>query len=61
MHKEYCEEKEIIRQKRREYELMLIRRFNLKKEIRLLQRSFAANEVNIKYYETGENTKEFAY
>jgi uncharacterized protein YeaO (DUF488 family) len=24
MHKEYCEDKEIIRQKRREYELMLI-------------------------------------
>ncbi len=61
MHKEYCEDKEIIRQKRREYELMLIRRFNLKKEIRLLQRSFAANEVNIKDYETDEDTKEFAY
>ena len=61
MHKEYCEDKEIIRQKRREYELMLIRRFNLKKEIRLLQRCFAANEVNIKDYEIGEDTKEFAY
>jgi hypothetical protein len=61
MHKEYCEDKEIIRQKCREYELMLIRRFNLKKEIRLLQRSFAANEVNIKDYETDEDTKEFAY
>ena len=61
MHKEYCEDKEIIRQKCREYELTLIRRFNLKKEIRLLQRSFAANEVNIKDYETDEDTKEFAY
>ena len=61
MHKEYFEDKEIIRQKCREYELMLIRRFNLKKEIRLLQRSFAANEVNIKDYETDEDTKEFAY
>jgi hypothetical protein len=61
MHKEYCEDKEIVRQKCREYELMLIRRFNLKKEIRLLQRSFAANEVNIKDYETDEDTKEFAY
>ncbi len=61
MHKDCCEDKEIIRQKCREYELMLIRRFNLKKEIRLLQRSFAANEVNIKDYETDEDTKEFAY
>jgi hypothetical protein len=60
MHTEYCEDKEIIRQKRREYELMLIRRFNLTKEIRLLQRSFAANEVNIKKYETDEDTKELA-
>jgi hypothetical protein len=61
MHEEYCEDKEIIWQKRREYELMLIRRFNLKKEIGLLQRSFAANEVTIKDYETDEDTKELAY
>jgi hypothetical protein len=61
-HKEYCEEKEEVRrQKRRDYETMLIRRFSLKKEIRLLQRSFAANEVNIKDYESDEDTKEFAY
>ena len=61
MHKEYCEEKEVKRQKRREYEMMLMRRFNLKKEILSLQRSFATNEVNIKDYETDEETKEFAY
>jgi predicted RNase H-like nuclease (RuvC/YqgF family) len=61
MHKEYCEEKEIMRQKRREYEMMLMRRFNLKKEISSLQRSFAANEANIKDYESDEDTKEFAY
>ena len=61
MHKEYCEEKEVKRQKRREYEMMLMRRFNLKKEISSLQRSFAANEVNIKDYETDDETKEFAY
>jgi hypothetical protein len=61
MHKEYCEEKEVKRQKCREYEMMLIRRFNLKKEIRLLQRSFAANEIDIKDYETDEDTKEIAY
>jgi hypothetical protein len=61
MHKEYCEEKEVERQKRREYEMMLMRRFNLKKEIRLLQRSYAANEVNIKDYESDEDTREFAY
>jgi hypothetical protein len=61
MHKEYCEEKEVKRQKRREYEMMLMRRFNLKKEIRLLQRSYAANEVNIKDYESDEDTKESAY
>ncbi|MDQ3848290.1 MAG: hypothetical protein M3261_04965 [Thermoproteota archaeon] len=60
----YCgskEDEEVKRQKkRREYELMLIRRFNLKKEIRLLQRNFAANELNIKDYETDEETKESA-
>jgi hypothetical protein len=60
----YCgseEDEEVKRQKkRREYELMLIRRFNLKKEIRLLQRNFASNESNIKDYETDEETKEFA-
>jgi hypothetical protein len=61
MHTEYCEEKEIKRQKRREYEMMLMRRFNLKKEISSLQRSFAANEANIKEYESDEDTKEFAY
>ncbi|MDQ3836921.1 MAG: hypothetical protein M3270_08315 [Thermoproteota archaeon] len=61
MHKEYCEEKQVKRQKkRREYELMLIRRFNLKKEILSLQRNFAANELNIKDYETDEETKESA-
>jgi hypothetical protein len=61
MHKECCEEKEAKRQKRRAFELMLIRRFNLKKEIRLLQRSFAANEMDIKDYESDEDTKELAY
>jgi hypothetical protein len=61
MHKEYCEEKEIKRQKRREYEMMLMRRFNLKKEISSLQRSFTANEANIKDYESDEDTKESAY
>jgi hypothetical protein len=61
MHKEYCEDKQANRQKRREYEMMLIRRFNLKKEILSLQRRFAANEVNIKDYETNKDTKEFAY
>ena len=60
MHKEYCEEKEIKRQNAREYEMMLMRRFNLKKELSSLQRSFAANELNIKNYETEEDTKEFA-
>lgn len=60
MHKEYCEEKEIKRQNAREYEMMLMRRFNLKKELSSLQRSFAANEANIKDYETDEETKEFA-
>ena len=61
MHKEYCEEKEVKRQKRREYEMMLIRRYNLKKEIRLLQQGFAANEMDIKDYENDEHTKELAY
>jgi hypothetical protein len=61
MHKEDREEKEVKQQKRREYEMMLMRRFNLKKEIGLLQRSFAANEVNIKDYESDEDTREFAY
>jgi hypothetical protein len=45
----------------REYEMMLMRRFNLKKELSSLQRSFAANEVSINDYETDEDTKEFAY
>lgn len=52
--------KEIKRQNAREYEMMLMRRFNLKKELSSLQRSFAANELNIKNYETEEDTKEFA-
>jgi hypothetical protein len=60
-HKEYCQEKQVKRQKRREYELMLIRRFNLKKEIRSLYQSFTANEIDIKDYETEEDTKELAY
>ena len=60
-HKEDCEEKELKRQKRREYEMMLIRRFNLKKEIRLLHQSFAANEIDIKDYEADEETKKVAY
>ncbi len=61
MHKEYCEEKEINRQKRREYEIMLMKRLSLKKEIRLLRQSFAANEMEIKAYETDEYTKELAH
>jgi hypothetical protein len=60
-HKEYCEEKQVKRQKRRAYELMLIRRFNIKKEIRSLYQSFTANEVDIKDYETEKDTKEIAY
>jgi hypothetical protein len=63
-HKEYCreeeEEGEISWQKCREYEMMLMRRFNLKKELSSLQRSFAANEANIKDYESDEETKAFA-
>ena len=61
-HKKYLEEKDdgAHWQKRREYELMLMRRFNLKKQIRLLQRSIAANEISIKDYETAEDTKELA-
>jgi hypothetical protein len=61
-HKKYLEEKDdgANWQKRREYELMLMRRFNLKKQIRLLQQSIAANEISIKDYENAEDTKEFA-
>jgi len=60
-HKKYLEKKDDTRwQKHREYETMLMRRFNLKKEISLLQRSFAANETSIKDYENDEDTKEFA-
>jgi hypothetical protein len=62
-HKKYLEEKDddgASWQKRREYELMLMRRFNLKKQIILLQRSIAANEISINDYETAEDTKEFA-
>jgi hypothetical protein len=62
MYKEDREEKEEVKQQKcREYEMMLMRRFNLKKEISSLQRSFAANEVNIKDYESNEGTKEFAH
>ena len=62
LHKEYREEEdELKRQKRREYEMMLMRRFNLKKEILSLQRILASNEIDIKDYETDEETKEFAY
>ncbi len=60
-HKKYFEEKDNASwQNRQEYELMLMRRFNLKKEIILLQQSFDANEIRIKDYETDEDTKEFA-
>ena len=61
-HKKYLEEKDdgTSWQKCREYELMLMRRFNLKKQIRLLQQSIAANEISIKDYENAEDTKEFA-
>ena len=62
-HKKYLEEKDddgASWQKRREYELMLMRRFNLKKQIILLQRSIAANEISINDYETAEDTKELA-
>lgn len=62
MYKEDREEKEEVKQQKcREYEMMLMRRFNLKKEISSLQRSFAANEENIKDYESNEETKEFAH
>ncbi len=62
MYKEDREEKEEVKQQKcREYEMMLMRRFNLKKEISSLQQSFAANEVNIKDYESNEETKEFAH
>jgi hypothetical protein len=62
MHKEDRGEKEEVKQQMcREYEMMLMRRFNLKKEISSLQRSFAANELNIKDYESNEETKEFAH
>jgi hypothetical protein len=60
MHKEDHQEKEVKQQKRREYEMMLMRRLNLKKEIRLLQRNFAANEVDVRDYESDEDTREFA-
>jgi exonuclease VII large subunit len=62
MYKDDRKEKEEVKQQKcREYEMMLMRRFNLKKEISSLQRSFAANEVNIKDYESNEETKEFAH
>ena len=62
LHKEYREEEDELKlQKRREYEMMLMRRFNLKKEILSLQRILASNEINIKDYEMDEETKEFAY
>ena len=61
--KEYSEEKDIDGnwQKRREYEMMLMRRFHLKKEINSLQRSFTANEASIKDYETDKDTRELAH
>jgi hypothetical protein len=37
--------------------MMFIKGFNLNKELRLLQRSFAANEAEMKGYKTGEYTK----
>lgn len=60
MHKEYCEEKEVKRQRRRAYEIMLMNRLNLKKEIRSLCQNFVANEKEINAFETDEDTREFA-
>ena len=62
MYKDDRKEKEEVKQQKcREYEMMLIRRLNLKKEISSLKRSFTANELNIKDYESNEETKEFAH
>ena len=62
MYKDDRKEKEEVRQQKcREYEMMLMRRLNLKKEISSLKRSFTANELNIKDYESNEETKEFAH
>ena len=55
------EKEEVKQQKCREYEMMLMRRLNLKKEISSLKRSFTTNELNIKDYESNEETKEFAH
>jgi exonuclease VII large subunit len=55
------EKEEAKQQKCREYEMMLMRRLNLKKEISSLKRSFTTNELNIKDYESNEETKEFAH
>lgn len=62
MYKDDRKEKEEVKQQKcREYEMMLMRRLNLKKEISSLKRSFTANELNIKDYESNEETKEFAH
>lgn len=62
MYKDDRKEKEEVKQQKcREYEMMLMRRLDLKKEISSLKRSFTANELNIKDYESNEETKEFAH
>jgi exonuclease VII large subunit len=62
MYKDDRKEKEEVKQQKcREYEMMLMRRLNLKKEISSLKRSFTTNELNIKDYESNEETKEFAH
>jgi exonuclease VII large subunit len=62
MYKDDRKEKEEAKQQKcREYEMMLMRRLNLKKEISSLKRSFTTNELNIKDYESNEETKEFAH
>ena len=62
MYKDDRKEKEEVKQQKcREYEMMLMRRFNLKKEISSLKRSFTTNELNINDYESNEETKEFAH
>ena len=62
MYKDDRKEKEEVKQQKcREYEMMLMRRLNLKKEISSLKRSFTTNELNINDYESNEETKEFAH
>jgi hypothetical protein len=62
MYKDDRKEKEEVKQQKcREYGMMLMRRLNLKKEISSLKRSFTTNELNIKDYESNEETKEFAH